>query len=485
MRNIRKKGRRIWAPVLALCLIIMCAAGNQIVSQGEDFQGSSPFISGSYTHAGVFDGYSVIHGIDVSKYQTNINWTDAKAAGVDFAFIRVGYRGYGESGIMSIDGYYAQNMRDAIAAGVKVGVYIYSQAVTEDEAREEAQYILDRVDGTNADYGPYDISMPLVMDYEYASVNGSLGGRLYNAHLSRENATKVCMAFCDTISAAGYTPMIYASKSVLENDMNADEISAKYPIWLANYTTKTSYAGAYTFWQYTSSAKATWVNTALSTGVGSGSNIDCNFWYYKEGEDFLLGNGKNTTEAPSQTEAPVPSQAPTDEPLDISGCKVSGLESSYVYTGEKLKPSVTIKYGKTKLKKNTDYKISYTENKKIGTATATITGIGAYEGTIVKNFKIVPSEPENVSEYTKTASSITLKWDKVSKCSGYIIYRAAGNGDYKKAAAIKSRKITKWTDKKLEKKTKYSYMLQSYCQIETIKYKSDYSEEITVKTLKK
>lgn len=484
MENQGKRKHRIWAAVLAVCLITVCAAGNRMVSQGEDFQGTSPFISGNYTHAGVFDGYSVIHGIDVSKYQTNINWTDAKAAGVDFAFIRVGYRGYGESGVMSVDGYYAQNMKNAIAAGVKVGVYIYSQAITEDEAREEAQYILDRVNGAHPDYEPYDVSMPLVLDYEYATVNGSLGGRLYDAHLSREDATKVCMAFCDTISAAGYTPMVYANKSLLENDVNADVISAKYPVWLANYTTRTSYAGAYTFWQYTSSAKVTWVNTALETGVGKGSNIDCNFWYYKEGEGFLVGNGKNTTVTPVQ---PSPSPVPSEEPLTISmsDCKVSGLESSYAYTGAKVKPSVTVKYGKTKLKKNTDYTVSYTDNKNVGTATVTITGMGTYEGTIVKNFKIVPPEPENVSEYTKTASTITLQWDKVSKCSGYIIYRASGDGDYKKVATIKSRKTTKWTDKKLEKKTKYSYIIQCYQQIDTTKYKSDYSEEVTIKTLKK
>lgn len=474
MQNKRKKEYRIWAAVLAVCFITLCAAGNQTVSQGEDFQGNSPFISGNYTHAGVFDGYSVSHGIDVSKYQTNINWVDAKAAGVDFAFIRVGYRGYGESGTMSVDGYYAQNMKNAIAAGVKAGVYIYSQAITEDEAREEAQYILDRVNGTHPDYEPYDVSMPLVMDYEYASVNGSLGGRLYNAHLSREDATKVCMAFCDTISAAGYTPMVYASKSLLESDVNAEVISEKYPVWLAHYTTKTSYAGAYTFWQYTSSARVTWVNTALETGVGGGSNIDCNFWYYKEGEGFLTGN----TTASS-------SPSPSGEPLDISGCKVSGMESSYAYTGAKIKLAVTIKNGKTKLKENTDYTVSYTENKKIGTATVIITGMGAYEGTIVKNFKIVPPEPENVSEYAKTASSITLQWDKVPKCSGYIIFRASGDGDYKKAATIKSRKTTKWTDKKLAKKTKYSYIVQCYQQIGTTKYKSDYSEEVTIKTLKK
>ena len=481
MRNQKKKIHNMQIAILAILLITACAAGSFVVSRGEVFTGTSPFISGNYTHAEAFTGYSIAHGIDVSKWQTNINWTAAKEAGVDFALIRVGNRGYGESGIISYDGYYTQNMQNAIAAEVKVGVYIYSQAITEDEAREEAQYILDRV-------GDYNITMPLVIDYEYAEVNGSLGGRLYNAHLSREAATNVCMAFCDVISAAGYTPMVYANKSLLENDINADVISAKYPIWLANYTTKTTYAGAYTFWQYTSSAVVTWVNTSLETGVGSCKMVDCNFWYYKEGEGFLTGNGNPVT----STKSPEPTQTPTPEPtqtpetnISISDCTVSGLEAKYEYTGAKIKPQITIKYNKTKLKKNTDYTITYAANKNVGTATITIKGTGNYQGTLSKNFKIIPPAPENVRERNKTAHSVTLQWDKVSKCSGYIIFRATKNGDYKKIATIKNKKTTIWTNTKLAKKTRYYYIIQSYWQGGGTKYKSDYSEEIAVKTLKK
>ena len=206
----------------------------------------------------------LLDGIDVSKYQGDIDWEKAKAAGVEFAFIRVGYRGYGASGNFGADTYYDHNMQGAIAAGIPVGVYFFSQATTQEEAIEEANYILERI-------GNYNISMPLVMDFEYASASGGQTGRLYDAKLSQQDATNVCLAFCDTIKASGYTPMVYANLTMLEKGLYADQIQANYDIWLANYTNETSYTGLYSFWQYTSKGTVDGIN----------GSVDCNFWYKK------------------------------------------------------------------------------------------------------------------------------------------------------------------------------------------------------------
>ncbi len=227
--------------------------------------GISLFSRSGYTHASKFDGYEILRGIDVSVWQGTINWNAVKASGVDFVIIRVGYRGYGESSTLKEDSNFRTNIQGALDADLDVGVYIYSQAITTSEAIEEAEYVLSRIEG-------YNITYPVVIDYEYASVNGSAGGRLYDAHLSRQTATDVCNAFCDRVANEGYRPMVYANKSMLSNNLYASQISSKYDIWLANYTTETDYEGDYTCWQYTSSGYVD----------GISGRVDMDFWYEKQ-----------------------------------------------------------------------------------------------------------------------------------------------------------------------------------------------------------
>ncbi len=210
----------------------------------------------SYVHNTRFANANIRNGIDVSYYQGTIDWNAVKKSGVEFVFVRVGYRGYG-SGKLVTDAKAAENLRGAINAGLKVGAYIFSQAITPQEAREEAQYALNQVAG-------YHITMPIVMDYEYAE---SGTGRLYNAKLSRETATQIVNTFCEYIIQAGYEPMVYANKSMLESSLNAGNIPHK--VWLANYVTKSEYQGNYEFWQYSSSGRVNGIN----------GRVDSNFWY--------------------------------------------------------------------------------------------------------------------------------------------------------------------------------------------------------------
>ena len=227
---------------------------------------NSTYTGGGYIHNGRFDGYPIINGIDVSKYQKDINWSAVKAAGIDFAFVRVGYRG-ASSGTLNTDPYYVQNLKNAVAAGVRVGVYIYSQAVTTDEAVEEANYVLSLIAG-------YDVTMPVVIDFEYDAYHT---GRLYKANLSRQTATDICNAFCAKVEENGYTGMVYANKGMLKDSMNASGIP--YLIWLANYTSQTTYNGNYTCWQYTSKG----------TVNGISGDVDCNFWYGSLKDNYNTG----------------------------------------------------------------------------------------------------------------------------------------------------------------------------------------------------
>ncbi|MBQ7013681.1 MAG: Ig-like domain-containing protein [Oscillospiraceae bacterium] len=181
------------------------------------------------------------HGVDVSKYQYNIDWQAVADDGIDYAIVRVGFRGYGESGVLAMDTMYETNIKGAIEAGLDVGVYFFTQALNEREAVEEAQYVLKQLEG-------YELRMPVYIDIE--NVEGAVG-RMDSAELSSEELTAICDAFCSTIEQAGYRAGVYANKYWLTELLDAEYLSSNYEIWLANYTTETTYEGEYEAWQYT------------------------------------------------------------------------------------------------------------------------------------------------------------------------------------------------------------------------------------------
>ena len=207
-------------------------------------------------------GETLRKGIDVSQFQGQIDWSAVKAGGIDFAFIRVGYRGWG-TGKLSEDNWVYENLKGAIDNGIQVGVYIYSQATTVAEAKEEAQYVLTRIKD-------YAVTLPVVIDFEYAEYpsTGRLTGRLYQAKLSKSDATAVCNAFLREVSAAGYRGAVYANKTMLEKQLNAGKLEGA--IWLAHYASSTDYSGSYEFWQCTASGYV--------EGIPS-QNVDLDYWF--------------------------------------------------------------------------------------------------------------------------------------------------------------------------------------------------------------
>ena len=244
---------------------------NGYLSEGFVDSGVYTARSSGYVHNSRFDGYEIRDVIDVSSYQTSLNWKKVKDSGINYAIIRAGFRGYGETGSLNRDTHFKENMTEAIQYGLKVGVYFFSQAISEAEAIEEANYVLNLIKD-------YKVTLPVVIDFEYASDSNGLIGRLYKANLSKSQQTAICKAFCKTIAAKGYTPMIYANKQMLENDLNAAELAKSYKIWLANYTNCTSYGGEYEFWQYTSSGSVS----------GIYGNVDKSFWYIEPEKKHVL-----------------------------------------------------------------------------------------------------------------------------------------------------------------------------------------------------
>lgn len=177
-------------------------------------------------------------GIDVSKWNKEIDWEAVKAAGVDFAIIRCGYRG-SVTGTLVEDPYFYRNVQGARAAGVKVGLYFFTQAVNAVEAVEEASMVLCLNNGLPLDY-------PIFIDTEGAGGSGRADG------LDVNTRTEVCKAFCETIESAGYQGGIYASRNWYYNKLDMTKLDSNV-IWLAEYREYPQYEGKYQLWQYTSS----------------------------------------------------------------------------------------------------------------------------------------------------------------------------------------------------------------------------------------
>ncbi|MCQ2546784.1 MAG: hypothetical protein MJ161_04460 [Clostridia bacterium] len=212
------------------------------------------------------------HCIDISYWQGKVssdNWKKIRDAGVTHAILRVGYSGL-SNGKHNPDSVFDNNIKGAYKAGIKVGVYYYSTAVSTSEALSEAKYTV----GLLKNYKSM-ITLPVVFDYE-------TGGRL-SSRVMRNAGTDSCKAFCDYVKSAGYTPMVYANYMTLTKYIDYKTLEKKYPIWLANYTTNgsaTTYPGSYCMWQYSSSGR---VN-------GLSGSIDINY-VFNNGQGGFLASG--------------------------------------------------------------------------------------------------------------------------------------------------------------------------------------------------
>ena len=193
-------------------------------------------------------------GIDVSKWNGEIDWEKVKAAGVEFAIVRAGYRG-SKTGSLVEDPLFKANMKGAAANGIPVGVYFFTQAVDEVEAVEEASAVIQLV-------REYELELPIFIDTEGAGGNGRADG------LDVATRTLVCEAFCRTVENAGYEAGVYASHWWYLNMVQVEPLE-KYFIWLAEYKSETKYPRKYGMWQYTSKGQID----------GIAGNVDMNLFY--------------------------------------------------------------------------------------------------------------------------------------------------------------------------------------------------------------
>lgn len=318
----------------------------------------------TYTHNSKFKNKELVYGMDVSQHNGKINFKKAKRDGIEFVFIRVGYTGYTKSSFsLNLDKKYKTYIKDATKAGLKVGVYWYSQSTKVSEAKKEAKALLKAIKG-------YSITMPVVFDYEFADTKK---GRLDSAKLSKTNMTANALAFLNTVSNAGYDACIYASENFLGEHIYANQISSSFKVWLANYSSKTNYNGDYEFWQHTAKGRVS----------GMRGNVDINFWYKGENSTYL---------------------------------------GTQVYTGAPIECGVYAAIDGKALVENVDYTLTYSNNVNVGTAHITLNGIGKHKG-LKQNytFNIVPDKVKRVKYISSENTSLKLSWNSVLGADAYVI----------------------------------------------------------------
>ena len=183
-------------------------------------------------------------GVDVSEHQGSINWEKVAATEVQFAMVRLAYRGWGSEGLVRPDARGLENLDGAAAAGLQVGVYFFSQAITVEEAIEEARFLLELLDGRALD-------MPVVFDWETVSSEEAR-----TANMNRKTLNACAMAFCQEIEAAGYQAMLYYNLDMAKWKFDLLPFQeAGYEFWLAMYTDRMNYSYRVRMWQYTNQGR--------------------------------------------------------------------------------------------------------------------------------------------------------------------------------------------------------------------------------------
>ena len=218
-----------------------------------------------------------LFGADFSKHQGTIDWASVKQSGVEFVILRAAVRGYGSSGNLVTDSQIAANIKGALAQNIDVGIYVFSQAVTTEEAVEEAERALDIIKG-------YDIKLPVYFDSEYSGAPNRTGRA---DGLTKAERTALAEAFCETVRKAGYKAGVYASKSFFYDNLDYAALQSRgYEIWLAHYISSvTDFKYPYNIWQYTSKG---------SIGGVQSEYADLDIAYYDYANDSDMSErGKN------------------------------------------------------------------------------------------------------------------------------------------------------------------------------------------------
>ena len=403
-------------------------------------------------HASRFDGLSKHLVIDVSQWQYTIDWNKVKADGIDYAVIRLGYRGYG-NGALVTDPYFYDNINNARKAGIKVGVYFFTQAITQAEAREEARYCIDQLGGMG-------LQLPIFYDTE---TEADPSARANDSSITKAQRTKFCSAFCDEVNSYGngkYTGAIYSYYNYFYYNIDAHTLGKTYPMWLACYDSYTDYDGDYGMWQFTSTAKV--------DGVSGG--VDMSVLY---GDSFIVGSAGDDTSAPENPGDSEPDPAPV---TTVSLKKTEGVnydyDSSngkytlfwddvddaegyevylYNYLTDKYTLVATVDEAACDL---TDVKTDKPYVVRAYAGSGSSKSYGAYSDEVYFGDGIIRGLRASLN-----GSSVSLEWED-EDCDGYYVYRST---DGKNFSRIGDTEDTQYTDSSIStSQSRYFYLVQAY-----------------------
>lgn len=316
-----------------------------------------------------------LKGIDVSKWQGNIDWNKVKNDGIEFAIIRTGYGMYDSQK----DEYFETNYKNAKAVGLKVGVYHYSYAMSVDEAKKEAELVLKWLNGRSLD-------LPVYIDMEDKS----------QQNLGKTTLNNICKAFCDTIEAGGYWAGIYSNKYWATGLIDGPTLGKRYTYWIAQYNNKCTYNGNYDMWQYSSSGK---VN-------GISGNVDMNYLYRE------LGGSKGSSSSSSSSKKSneeIANEIIAGKWGNGNARKTALTNAGYDY--DAIQAIVNQKLGAT----GTSYYLQYT-----GSSVSIVDALKAVGVDSSKANRTKIAKANGISNYTGTASQNTkllnlLKQGKLKK----------------------------------------------------------------------
>lgn len=430
---MNKQWKRGVLAALSLVLVVSGTSLTTLAAGISDIYGASKL-----KHNSRCRNYAVEYGIDVSHHQGEIDWKKVKKSGIDFAIIRVAARSISSGGERIKDRYVKQNLQGATENEIPFGVYVYSQALTEKEAREEADWVLEEIEG----YAP---TLPIVFDYEYAP-----GGR-FKSSLSKTKKTNNCLAFCKKIEASGYTPMLYANKSFLENSIRTEAISQDYPIWLAHYSNSTSYQGDYQYWQYTSSGHVD----------GIKGKVDMNVRYVDKDLQIKNVSKEKITITWNEHANAIG--------YEIYRCKSDKEYKLYASVDEK-----TCTYEDTDVKKDTAYTYKVRPILAEGE-------YGEYYASVTACSQLV-SVPQ-LKAGKREFDQVTIRWNASDIADGYEIWKYNRNTKkYVCIARVSAGVTDTYTDINLTASTQYKYRLRLYRDVNGKRQYSPYSKTLLIKT---
>lgn len=251
--------------ITILLILIGCVLVDTIMNQKPeeeiikiidyaDYDFSKLNRNGNYSYED--DKYTSMFGIDVSTFQDNIDWKKVKDAGVEFVYIRLGYRG-ATQGKLNVDSEFEQNYKGATENGIKVGIYWYSQPVSEAEAIEEADFVLEVLNGRKLD-------LPIVYDFEETHFDDGTISRMH--YLNKKARTNMAIAFSEEIEKNHHDVMIYMNLLWADNYYDLSKLN-DYPIWFAQYSSVPEFDKPFAMWQYSESGSIDGISTPVDLDI--------------------------------------------------------------------------------------------------------------------------------------------------------------------------------------------------------------------------